>query len=479
MRRNHRITDWNPQDAAAWEAGNKNIARRNMLCTVAGDHVAFSIWTLWPVMALFMPASVYGFSAGDKLLLGAVAALVGGCARIPYTLGIAAFGGRNWTTFSAFVLLIPTVGTIVLMANPGLPLWPYVLCAALTGLGGGNYAASLANVNAFYPQRLKGAALAINAGVGNLGVAVIQLIGLLVLATAGHATPYWVCAVYLVLLAIVGIAAALFMDNLDHGIEVNTMRSVLFERDSYVISLLYICTFGSWIGFAFAFGQLLQVNFLASGETPKHASLHAAQIAFVGPLLGSLARIYGGRLADRMGGSRVTLGVLGGMILGAGLLVAISTVDDRNGGGSAAMIGYVIGFIALFVLSGMGNGIGVQDDPVNLRGAQSRAGSRRSRAPPLVAGDVRIADRLLLRGRRAGRRRNQLGAARVLPQQRHRNVGVLDVFGLLCRRRDPYLDAVCAPAGLGPERAGIGLAKPSPRECDGRRNRGNASAIAR
>jgi MFS transporter, NNP family, nitrate/nitrite transporter len=357
MGRNHRITDWNPEDRAAWEAGNKIIARRNLLCTMAGDHAAFSIWSLWSVMALFMPASVYGFSAGDKLLLGAVATLVGGCARIPYTLGIAAFGGRNWTTFSAFVLLIPTVGTIVLLANPGLPLWSYVVCAALTGLGGGNYAASLANVNAFYPQRLKGAALAINAGVGNLGVAVIQLVGLLVLASAGHEAPYWVCAVYLVLLAAVGIAAALFMDNLDHGIEVNTMRSVLFERDAYVISLLYICTFGSWIGFAFAFGEVLQVNFLAGGETAQHASLHAAQIAFVGPLLGSLARIYGGKLGDRLGGSRVTLGVLGGMILGAGLLVTISTADDHNAGaGPMAMIGYVIGFIVLFILSGMGNG---------------------------------------------------------------------------------------------------------------------------
>lgn len=357
MGRDHRLTDWNPEDTAAWEGGNNKIARRNLLCTVAADHVAFSIWTLWPVMALFMPASVYGFSASDKLLIGAVATLVGGCARIPYTLGIARFGGRNWTTFSAFVLLIPTVGTIVLLANPGLPLWPYVLCAALTGLGGGNYAASLANVNAFYPQRLKGTALAINAGVGNLGVAVIQLVGLLVLATAGHQAPYWVCAIYLVLLTIVGIAAALFMDNLDHGIEPNHMRSILFDRDTWAISLLYICTFGSWIGFSFAFGQVLQVNFLANGETAAHASLHAAEIAFVGPLLGSLARIYGGRLADRMGGSRVTLGVLGGMTLGAGLLATISTVDDHgNIARWVAMTGYVIGFMILFILSGMGNG---------------------------------------------------------------------------------------------------------------------------
>ncbi|OBF02867.1 MFS transporter [Mycobacterium sp. ACS4054] len=355
MARNHRIADWNPEDTGAWEAGDKKIARRNLLCTIAGDHVAFSVWTLWPVMALFMPAHVYGFSAGDKLLLGAVATLVGGLARIPYTLGIAAFGGRNWTVFSAVVLLIPTAGTIVLLANPGLPLWPFVVCAALTGLGGGNYAASLANVNVFYPQRLKGSALAVNAGVGNLGVAVIQLVALLVLATAGHEAPYWVCAVYLLALAVVGVAAALFMDNVGHGTELNTMRSILFERDTYVISLLYICTFGSWIGFSFAFGQVMQVNFLANGETARHAALHAAQVAFLGPLLGSLARIYGGRLADRKGGSRVTLAVLAGMTLGAGLLVGISTFDDRAAH-STSVAGYVAGFMMLFILAGMGNG---------------------------------------------------------------------------------------------------------------------------
>ena len=222
--------------------------------------------------------------------------------RIPYTLGIATFGGRNWTTFSAFVLLIPTVGTIVLLANPGLPLWPYVLCAALTGLGGGNYAASLANVNAFYPQRLKGAALAINAGVGNLGVAVIQLVGLLVIATAGHEAPYWVCALYLVLLAIVGIAAALFMDNLDHGTEINTMRSILSERDTWVISLLYICTFGSWIGFCLRVrpGDADQLpgkrgNRRARGAARRPDRLRRAAVGVAGPDL----RRQAGRSARR------------------------------------------------------------------------------------------------------------------------------------------------------------------------------------
>jgi MFS transporter, NNP family, nitrate/nitrite transporter len=357
--KSHRITDWDPEDTAAWEAGNKYIARRNLVWSVFAEHVGFSIWSIWSVMVLFMPEAVYGFSAGDKFLLGATATLVGGCLRIPYTLATATFGGRNWTVFSAFVLLIPTVGTMVLLANPGLPLWPYLLCAALAGFGGGNFASSMTNINAFYPQRLKGWALGLNAGGGNIGVPTIQLVGLLVIATASNRAPYWVCAVYLVALTVAGIGAALYMDNLEqHKIDLRAMKAILAERDTWVISLLYVGTFGSFIGFAFAFGQVLQINFAAGGQTAAQASLHAAQLAFIGPLLGSLSRAYGGKLADRVGGGRVTLLVFGGMIAAAGLLVAISVFDDHTAGAANGLMmsGYVIGFIALFLLSGLGNG---------------------------------------------------------------------------------------------------------------------------
>lgn len=343
----------------AWEAGNKYIARRNLIWSVVAEHVGFSIWSMWSVMVLFMPQAVYGFSAADKFLLGATASLVGACLRIPYTLATATFGGRNWTMFSAFVLLIPTVGTIWLLAHPGLPLWLYLVCAALAGFGGGNFASSMTNINAFYPQRLKGWALGLNAGGGNIGVAVVQIIGLLVIAVAGNRSPYWVCACYLVLLAIAGIGAALFMNNLDqHRIDLTAMRSILSVRDTWTISLLYIGTFGSFIGFSFAFGQVLLINFTAGGQTAAQASLHAAQIAFIGPLLGSVSRVYGGKLADRIGGSRVTLAVFAGMIAAAGLLIGISTHADQShrAANAATMIGYVVGFITLFVLSGIGNG---------------------------------------------------------------------------------------------------------------------------
>lgn len=359
MARSHVITRWDPEDTVAWTAGNDKIARRNLIWSTIAEHAGFSIWSIWSVMVLFMPEAVYGFTAGDKFLLAATATLAGGVLRIPYSLATAAFGGRNWTIFSALVLLVPTVGMMGLLAHPGLPLWPYLVCAALTGLGGGNFAASMTNVNAFYPHRLKGWALAVNAGGGNLGVPLIQLVGLAVLATAGNRQPYWVCAIYLVVLAVAAIGAALFMDNLDgQKADLTAMRSILPELDTWIVALLYIGTFGSFIGFSFAFGQVLQISFVGGGQSPAQASLHAAQIAFLGPLLGSLSRIVGGRLADRLDGSRVTLAAFGGLFAASGLLVAVSTIDGSRSGptSGAIMVGYVIGFVALFIVSGIGNG---------------------------------------------------------------------------------------------------------------------------
>lgn len=166
------------------------------------------------------------------------------------------------------------------------------------------------------------------------------------------------CAVYLALLAFVAIAAALFMDNLDHNIEVSHIRSILSVPDTWVITALYTCAFGSWIGFAFAFGQVLHVNFESMGQSPAQASLHTLQVAFVGPLLGSLSRVVGGKVADRVGGGRVTLAVFAGMILAAGLLVALSAHDDHahRPAHTLTLLGYIVGFIVLFILSGVGSG---------------------------------------------------------------------------------------------------------------------------
>ncbi|RVW04618.1 NarK/NasA family nitrate transporter [Rhodococcus spongiicola] len=357
--RGHYIEHWDAEDVDAWEAGGKDIARRNLVWSVIAEHVGFSVWSIWSVMVLFMPFDVYGIDAAGKFFLVAVPALVGALLRIPYTVATARFGGRNWTVFSALLLLVPTLLTLWLVLNPGASYTMFMLAAATAGVGGGNFASSMTNINAFYPQRLKGWALGLNAGGGNIGVPVIQLVGLMVIATVGNTEPYLVCAIYLVLIAVAAVGAALFMDNLgNQKADLRSMLETLRFRDSWILSFLYIGTFGSFIGFSFAFGQVLQINFLAGGDTPAQAALHAAQIAFLGPLLGSISRPFGGRLADRIGGGRITLYTFGAMVLSAAILVVAGSIDDATPGAASgtAMTALVVGFVALFVLSGIGNG---------------------------------------------------------------------------------------------------------------------------
>ncbi|MCX5158482.1 MFS transporter [Streptomyces sp. NBC_00264] len=257
---------------------------------------------------------------------------------------VSRFGGRNWTVFSALLLLVPTVLAGILL-KPGVSYGTLLAVAAVAGVGGGNFASSMANINAFYPQRLKGWALGVNAGGGNLGVPAVQLLGLLVLATAGAAHPRLLILVYLPLIVLVALGAALRMDNLATARgERGAMREVLGSPHGRVMSLLYIGTFGSFIGFGFAFGQVLQVQFHQQFDTP----VKAAALTFLGPLLGSLARPLGGLLADRYGGARVTFWTFAAMAVGAGAVLEASREHS--------LVLFLGGFVALFVLSGAGNG---------------------------------------------------------------------------------------------------------------------------
>ncbi|MBI3227319.1 MAG: NarK/NasA family nitrate transporter [Mycolicibacterium cosmeticum] len=359
LTRDRDIEHWDAEDVDAWEAGGKKVAKRNLIWSIFAEHVGFSVWSIWSVMVLFMPQNVYHIDAAGKFYLVAMPTLIGAFMRIPYTIAPARFGGRNWTIVSALLLLIPTLLTWWAMSNPGTTYTTFLVIAAFAGFGGGNFASSMTNINAFYPQRLKGWALGLNAGGGNIGVPVIQLIGLLVIATIGNTAAHLVCAIYLVLIGCAAVGAALFMDNLrNQKSNLGAMVEAMRYKHSWVMSFLYIGTFGSFIGFSFAFGQVLQINFLAGGATAAAASLHAAQISFLGPLLGSISRPFGGKLADRIGGGKITLYVFIAMIFAAGILVTSGMLDDAMKGAptGAQMGAYVIGFILLFILSGLGNG---------------------------------------------------------------------------------------------------------------------------
>ena len=258
---------WNPEDPEFWEQKGKKVARRNLMFSVFTEHIGFSIWVLWSVFVLFLPGGEYGIStialhaAGQKFLLTSLPAGLGAAVRLPYTLAVARFGGRNWTVISALLLLIPTVTTAFLL-TPDASFGTLLFLAAITGLGGGNFASSMTNINSFYPQRLKGWALGLNAGGGNLGVAIVQMVGLIVLATAGATHPRYLLGIYIPLIVIGAVGAYFTMDNLAHvQNDKKAMRDVAKDRNTWVMSFLYIGTFGSFIGFGFAFGQVLATQF--------------------------------------------------------------------------------------------------------------------------------------------------------------------------------------------------------------------------
>ncbi|MFC4375214.1 nitrate/nitrite transporter [Nocardia halotolerans] len=384
LKRNHDIAHWDAEDVAAWEAGGKDVARRNLIWSVIAEHVGFSVWSIWSVMVLFMPYEQFGIDAGGKFFLVAVSTLTGAFLRIPYTVATAKFGGRNWTMMSAGMLLVPTLLALYFINQPGTSYTTFLIVAAFAGIGGGNFASSMTNINAFYPQRLKGWALGMNAGGGNIGVPVIQLLGLLVLATLGANYASVICLIYLVFIALTGIGAALYMDNLkNQKADMSSMLEALRVPQSWAIAFLYIGTFGSFIGYSFAFGQILQISFAAGGDSAVQASLHAAQIAFIGPLLGSISRPYGGKLADRIGGSKVTIATFFAMMAATLLVIVASTMSDRNGGvaDGPVMTILVAGFIALFVLSGFGNGAVTKIIPSVFEAkSKSRPGTAAARA---------------------------------------------------------------------------------------------------
>ncbi|MEU9231312.1 nitrate/nitrite transporter [Streptomyces subrutilus] len=334
------IERWDPEDETFWKETGERVARRNLVYSVLSEHIGFSIWSLWSVMVLFMGPE-YGIDPAGKFFLIATATLVGALVRVPYTFAVARFGGRNWTVFSALLLLAPTVAAMLVM-EPGTSYGTFLAVAALTGVGGGNFASSMTNINAFFPLRKKGWALGLNAGGGNIGVPVVQLAGLLVIATAGAGHPRVLLAAYIPLVVIAAALALARMDNLapvrnDTG----AVREAVGDAHTWIMAFLYIGTFGSFIGYSFAFGLVLQTQF---GRTP----LQAASLTFIGPLLGSLIRPVGGALADRFGGARITLGTFVAMAAATGVVVFAS---QRH-----SLEVFLVGFVALFALSGLGNG---------------------------------------------------------------------------------------------------------------------------
>jgi len=338
--RGHWITDWNPEDGAAWERAGRSIARRNLVFSVFAEFLGFSVWQLWSVVAVQLNRSGFHLTVPELFWLVSLPGLVGATMRFPYGVAVPLFGGRNWTVISAALLLVPTAALAVLVQHPETPFWLLLLGAATAGLGGGNFASSMSNISFFYPDRQKGWALGLNAAGGNVGVAVVQFV---VPAIAGLGVVS-AGLVWMPLIVAASVCAFLFMDSLAVSrARLRDQVAVVRHPHTWVMSLLYVGTFGTFIGCSAAMPLLIRTAF---------PGMNPAEFAFIGPLAGSLARPAGGWLSDRLGGAKVTFWNFGLMAAAAAGVVAALAHRDTPAGVPV----FLAMSLALFVTAGIGNG---------------------------------------------------------------------------------------------------------------------------
>lgn len=360
------IEDWRPEDAGFWASKGRAIARRNLWISIPALFLGFAVWMVWSVVIARLPAIGFGFTQDQLFWLAALPALSGATLRIFYSFMVPIFGGRLWTTLSTASLLIPAMGIGYAVQNPETPYLIFVVLALLCGFGGGNFASSMANIAYFFPRAEKGNAMALNAGLGNLGVSAMQFLVPLVitmgvfgalggapqeLSGGGRMWMQNAGFVWVPMILLSTAAAWLGMNDLaDARASFREQAAIFARRHNWIMCLLYVGTFGSFLGYSAGFPLLTGIAF---------PEVNALTYAFLGPLVGALSRAGSGWIADRWGGARVTFWVFTGMI--ASVLIVIRGLDA----GSFGL--FFAGFMALFFFTGVGNSSTFQMIPVIMR----------------------------------------------------------------------------------------------------------------
>ena len=364
------IEDWRPEDEKFWEEHGRRIANRNLWISIPALLLAFSVWMVWSVVVAKLPSIGFHYTTDQLFWLAALPGVSGATLRIFYSFMIPIFGGRLWTTVTTASLLIPAFGIGYAVQNPDTPYFIFLVLALLCGLGGGNFASSMANITYFYPKKEKGHALAMNAGLGNLGVSVMQFLVPIVITTGAFAvfvgggqitdegTTLWLQNagfVWVPFLIISTLLAWFGMNDITAARASFSDQAVIFSRfHNWVMCWLYTGTFGSFIGYSAGFPLLMKTQF---------PSVNALSYAFLGPLVGALSRAGTGWVSDRYGGGRVTFWTFTGMIAAVAGVIYFLAIKDQSG----AFWGFFACFMVLFFLTGVGNASTFQMIPTIMR----------------------------------------------------------------------------------------------------------------
>lgn len=364
------LTDWWPEDETFWERTGRRIARRNLWISIPCLLLAFAVWLVWSVVVAKLPSIGFTYTTDQLFWLAALPGLSGATLRIFYSFMVPIFGGRLWTTLTTASLLVPAFGIGYAVQDPNTPYLIFVVLALLCGLGGGNFASSMANISFFFPKREKGNALALNAGLGNAGVSVMQFLVPIVITmgvfgaiggeaqVASDGQRLWLQNagfVWVPFLIVATVAAWLGMSDIAEAKASFSEQAVIFQRKhNWIMCWLYTGTFGSFIGYSAGFPLLAKTQFPDVNSLP---------LIFLGPLVGALSRAATGWVSDKYGGGRVTFWVFLLMICGVAGVLYFLGMKDQPG----AFWGFFAMFLLLFFATGVGNASTFQMIPIIMR----------------------------------------------------------------------------------------------------------------
>lgn len=376
------IQDWRPEDPDFWEKAGRPVAQRNLWISTYCLLLSFAVWMVWSVVVARLPAIGFDFDTGQLFWLAALPGLSGATLRIFYSFLVPIFGGRLWTTVSTASLLIPAFGIGYAVQNPDTPFLIFLVLALLCGLGGGNFASSMSNISFFFPKHEKGNALALNAGLGNLGVSLMQFLvpvvttfalfgalggGAQVTAEGEQVWMQYAGFVWVPLILLGTVAAWAGMNDIQSAKASFAEQAPIFRRmHTWLMCWLYTGTFGTFIGMSAGFPLLSRMVF---------PDVNALNYAFLGPLVGAISRAGTGWVADKYGGARVTFWVFVAQI--AAVFGMIWFLNLGSFPGFFAMV------LFLFFASGIGNASTFQMVPGIMRLEIDRT------APQLSAPDRR------------------------------------------------------------------------------------------
>lgn len=347
------IAHWDPENEAFWNAYGKKVANRNLVVSIIALLITFCINTLAAQVSAQLGNAGFSFNAGQLFLLTALPGLIGATGRLVYTYLPAVMGGRNFTFAAVAILLVPLVGIGCAVQDTSTPFGVFAAWFAFLGLALSVFSGSMANIGYFFPVREKGTANGLNAGIGNLGVAVTYFVTPIVIgmnmgigsaATTPAGTQLYLqnaCFVWVVPTIVALVLVALFMDNLPMPKQsLRDLTAVFKNKHTWFLTWIYTCGFGSFIGYSMALALIIKLVF---------PEVDASYVAFLGPLIGAGLRPVGGWIADKIdSGAKVTFVSL--VVMLAATLVVIFGIQAHSFGV------FFAAFLVLFATTGFVNG---------------------------------------------------------------------------------------------------------------------------